>query len=172
MKLRQNFVQLAMITALTVALSSLFFIPIPGTKGFITLCDMGIYTASFLFGPIGGFLVGGLSGGLLDLISGYPQWAPFSFIIHGGQGLIAGFLYFKIKNNGFKVSASLFLGTVFMVVGYTLATALLFTWPAAIASIPVNICQNLLGIVVTIPLVARLKKMNIKSLNHLHSHGK
>ena len=37
------------------------------------------FTASLLFGPIGGLTVGALSGGLIDLLSGYPQWFVFRY---------------------------------------------------------------------------------------------
>ena len=58
----------AVITALTVAVSMVFIIPVPATNGFVTLADAGIYIASLLFGPIGGLTVGALSGGLIDLM--------------------------------------------------------------------------------------------------------
>ncbi len=80
----------AMLIALTVALSLTILIPVPATNGFVTLCEAGIYTASFLYGPMGGLVVGASSGLLIDLISGYPQWAIFSLVIHGLQGYVAG----------------------------------------------------------------------------------
>ncbi len=67
----------AMLIALTVALSLTILIPVPATNGFVTLCEAGIYTAAFLYGPTGGLVVGASSGLLIDLISGYPQWAVF-----------------------------------------------------------------------------------------------
>ena len=79
-----------MLIALTVALSLTILIPVPATNGFVTLCEAGIYTASFLYGPMGGLVVGASSGLLIDLISGYPQWAIFSLVIHGLQGYVAG----------------------------------------------------------------------------------
>ena len=63
--------------ALTVALSLTVLIPVPATNGFVTLCEAGIYTTASLFGPLGGLTVGATSGLLIDLISGYPQWAIF-----------------------------------------------------------------------------------------------
>ena len=86
----------ALMIALTVALSLTVLIPVPATNGFVTLCEAGIYTTASLFGPLGGLTVGAASGLLIDLISGYPQWAIFSFVIHGLQGLISG--YFAKKS--------------------------------------------------------------------------
>lgn len=158
MTLQKNLVQLAMITALTVTLSLLFIFPVPATNGFVTLCEVGIYTAAFLFGPIGGFWVGALSGGLIDLLSGYPQWIIFSVLIHGIQGGIAG--YFSQKNWKYKNISGLILASLFMVVGYALATAFLYTWPAGVASIIGNIMQNVFGSGLTLMLISALRKIN------------
>lgn len=150
--------QIALMVALTVVLSIMFIIPVPATKGFVTLCEVGIYTSGLLFGPMGGLMVGALSGGLIDIISGYPEWALFSILIHGIQGLILGYLYQKMPNSR-GMAIGLALGSIFMVVGYGFATAFLYSWPAGIASIPSNIVQNLFGIAVTIPLYQALHKI-------------
>ena len=39
---------IAILTALTVSLSMLFFIPVPASKGFVTLCEVGIYTTAII----------------------------------------------------------------------------------------------------------------------------
>jgi Predicted membrane protein len=157
MKSTRKLIQMAVIIALTVALSLLFIFPVPATNGFVTLCEVGIYTASFLFGPIGGFWVGALSGGMIDLISGYPQWMIFSFIIHGLQGLVAG--YFFQKNHRVTEIVGFLAASVTMIVGYALATAFLYTWPAGIASIFGNIIQNVFGGVLTVLLMTALRKL-------------
>ncbi|MGM0301831.1 hypothetical protein IGI66_001430 [Enterococcus sp. AZ048] len=150
--------KLAMMIALTVTLSLLFIIPIPATKGFVTLCEVGIYASALLFGPSGGFLVGALSGGLIDMISGYPEWAIFSIIIHGLQGFILGYLYNKYPSKK-SLAIGFLLASVFMIAGYAFATALLFGWPAGLASIPGNSIQNIFGIAVTVPLYHTLQRV-------------
>ncbi|MGX7197457.1 ECF transporter S component [Enterococcus olivae] len=158
MKLQKQLVHIAVLTALTVALSLLFIFPVPATNGFVTLCEVGIYTAAFLMGPVGGFWVGALSGGMIDLLSGYPQWILFSVLIHGVQGGIAGAIF--QKNWRYKNGISLILASLFMVVGYALATAFLYTWPAGIASVFGNILQNVFGGGLTLLLIASLRKIN------------
>lgn len=150
--------KLAMMVALTVTLSLMFIIPIPATKGFVTLCEVGIYASALLFGPTGGLLVGAMSGGLIDLISGYPEWAIFSIVIHGFQGFLLGYLYNKFPNKKGLV-LGFALASLFMIIGYALATALLFGWPAGIASLPSNMVQNIFGIAVTVPLYQALQKV-------------
>lgn len=159
MSLQKNFVHIAMLTALTVVVSLLFIFPVPATNGFVTLCEVGIYTAAYLLGPLGGFWVGALSGGLIDLFSGYPQWIIFSVVIHGVQGAIAG--YFFQKQWKYKNWFGLGLASLVMVVGYALATAFLYTWPAGIASIFGNIVQNIFGSVLTVLLISALRKIKL-----------
>lgn len=154
---KRDIPKLGMMVALTVTLSLMFIIPVPATKGFVTLCEVGIYASALLFGPAGGLWVGALSGGLIDIISGYPEWALFSILIHGLQGYIVGKCYQKMGRKGMFIGLG--LGTLFMITGYALATALLYGVPAGLASIPGNIIQNIFGIGVTVPLVSALSKI-------------
>ena len=145
----------AMLIALTVALSLTILIPVPATNGFVTLCEAGIYTASFLYGPMGGLVVGASSGLLIDLISGYPQWAIFSLVIHGLQGYVAG-SFTRMWLFG------LFLGSLVMIVGYGIAGWILYDWPAGVASIPGNIFQNLIGMGLAFPITASLQRIQAR----------
>lgn len=164
MKIR-NLTRIAMLVALTVALSLIVIIPIPATNGFVTLCEVGIYSASLFLGPLAGFLVGAFSGGMIDLLSGYPQWMIFSFVIHGLQGLTLGFIYRKWPNfKGMLIGFT--LASLVMITGYALATALLYTWPAGLISIPSNLVQNIFGIAVTMVLYQSLNKVFSKLQYH------
>lgn len=166
MKLQKQLVRIAMLTALTVAVSLMFIFPVPGTNGFVTLAEVGIYSAAFLLGPIGGFWVGALSGGLIDLFSGYPQWILASVIIHGIQGGIAG--YFLQKQSKWLHGVGFGLGSLWMVGGYGLATALMYTWPAGIASLFGNIVQNIFGVALTVLLMASIRKINLPVMKEGH----
>lgn len=157
MKNVKTMTQAAMLTALTVTLSMLFVLPVPATNGLVTLCEAGIYTSAFLLGPVGGLLVGAISGATIDLLSGYAQWFIFSALIHGIQGGLAAYLYKATHGNYWL---SLIPASLWMIVGYLAATTFLYTWPAGLASIPGNLMQNLFGIVVTVPLTSALKKIN------------
>ena len=158
MTLQKQLVKIALLTALTVAVSLLFIFPVPGTNGFVTLAEVGIYTAAFLLGPLGGFWVGALSGGLIDLFSGYPQWIIASVLIHGIQGGIAG--YFFRKNNRWFDTFGFLSGSVWTVLGYALATGLMYTWPAGVASLFGNTIQNIFGVTLTVFLMSALRKIN------------
>lgn len=145
-----------LLTSLTIALSLLVVIPIPGTNGFVTLCDAGILTAAMLTGPVGGLVVGALSGAFIDMISGYPQWIFFSLVIHGLQGWLAGYLAARGRKSGY---AGLILAGLVMVVGYALASVLLYGPGTGIVSIPSNAAQTLFGAAVAIPLSRAVEKV-------------
>lgn len=148
-----------LLSALTIAISFLLTIPIPATNGMITPIEIGIYLSALLLGPTGGLLIGGISGLTIDLLTGYSQWAPFSLVIHGLQGLIVGYLAFKfVKQN--KISW-LILASLWMICGYFLASWYLFDWTIAVASIFNNLIQSILGIVVTSLIYPRIKRINL-----------
>lgn len=149
---------LAMLTALTTALSLLFVLPVPQTKGVVTLCEAGIYTTALLLGGPSGAIVGSLSGGMIDFLSGYPEWALFSILIHGCQG------YFTGRFRHYPLLA-LCLGSMTMILGYAAATTIMFGFGAGIASILSNSLQNVFGILVAFPLVNYLKRTQKFSLN-------
>ena len=77
-------VQLAIVTAISIVLG--MFISIPTPTGFLTLLDAGIFFAAFYFGKKEGAVVGALTGFLIDLLKGYPNWMFFSVLIHGAPG--------------------------------------------------------------------------------------
>lgn len=158
MKLQKQLVIISMLTALTVVLSLLFIFPVPATNGFVTLAEVGIYTAAYLLGPLGGFWVGALSGGMIDLFASYPQWIFASFIIHGLQGAVAG--YFFQKSGKWLHGTGFVVASLVMVIGYALATGLMYAWPAGVASIFGNVIQNVFGVTLTLLLIASMRKIN------------
>lgn len=104
-------------------------------------------------------IVDGASGFLIDVISGYPVWCLFSLTIHGLQGFAVAYLSKNHKMNLRNLLLPLLVGSLIMVVGYYLATSLLFGWPAGLASVPGNIVQVGFGIAVTVLVVGSLKKI-------------
>jgi uncharacterized membrane protein len=139
----------AILVALNLVLS--YFGKIPTATGFVSLVETGIVLAAWLYGPQAGMIVGGMTGFLLDLLAGYPQWMFFSLVIHGGEGYVFGRVRTKWLASG--------LGLLVMVVGYWLAGAVLLSviaggklalggaLIAAAAGIPGNILQVAVGLV-------------------------
>lgn len=130
---------MAVLTALSVVLA---FIHVPTPTGYLTLLDVGIYFTAYYLGSKYGAVVGGLSGFLIDLLLGYPQYMFHSLIAHGAQGYFAGW-------TGKKRILGLTLASILMVGWYFLATFLLgYGLGGALAGIPGNLLQNLFGMLV------------------------
>lgn len=127
---------MAVLTALSVVLA---YIHLPTPTGYLTLLDVGIYFTAYYLGSKSGAIVGGLSGFLIDLLLGYPQYMFHSLIAHGAQGFFAGW-------NGKKRILGLVLASVSMIGWYFVAALLLgYGLGAAWASILGNVLQNFFG---------------------------
>lgn len=142
----------AILTALVVIMTMVVRIPVGPTKGYLNLGDMAIFFSAITFGPVTAFIAGGLGTAMADIISGYSQWAPFSFLIHGLQGLAVGFIVRVFyKNSTISLFSSRFLaflaGTVIMAGGYFLAGSLMVGAASAAVEIPMNVLQNAAGAV-------------------------
>lgn len=130
----------SLLTAATIVIGRTFLLPTP--TGLVSLLDVGIYFTAFYLGSKEGAVVGGLSGFLIDLLAGYPQWMIFSLIAHGLQGFFAGLL-------GLKRIVGILLATVSMVGCYFLASLILGNGlGAALAAIGENVMQNTVGMII------------------------
>ncbi|HGA0139713.1 TPA: ECF transporter S component [Streptococcus agalactiae] len=143
-------VQLAIVTAISIVLG--MFISIPTPTGFLTLLDAGIFFAAFYFGKKEGAVVGALAGFLIDLLKGYPNWMFFSLLIHGTQGYLAGL-------PGRRRLLGLISATLVMVLGYAIASGLMYGWGAVLPDILGNIMQNMVGMVVGFALNKSLERV-------------
>jgi uncharacterized membrane protein len=105
-----------------------------------------------------GWRPGGVGTSLADLFGGYAQFAWLSLIAHGLEGLVIGLL-----GRGRRTLPSMILawlaGALVMVASYLAGEGLLLTgWPAALAELPMNALQALLGAVAGIPLVLAVRR--------------
>ncbi|CUS25479.1 Pyridoxine ECF transporter substrate-specific component PdxU [Paucilactobacillus oligofermentans DSM 15707 = LMG 22743] len=148
---------LALMIAITVVVSRIFLIPIPMTHGNVNLCDAGIIIAAIMFGKRDGFIVGALSGFLLDLISGYAQYMFFSLLIHGLEGLIVGWLGYQHRRK--TQVLAIIIGIFIMVLGYFITDAILYKPVAGLAGIPANAIQGIIGSIVGYPIALKLKQI-------------
>ncbi|MDF7639459.1 ECF transporter S component [Lactobacillus sp. ESL0791] len=157
----KKLVLLALLIAVNVAVSRIFIIPVPLTHGSVNLCDAIILLVALIFGPSSGIIVGGLSGFLLDLLSGYGQFMFFSLIVHGLEGLIAGLINQYLHLNKYLITAFIagLVGIVVMVAGYCLTDTILYTWSAGFAGIFTNTIQGLVGLLIALVLLPKLRKL-------------
>jgi uncharacterized membrane protein len=146
----------AVMTAIVFVLTSIVRVPTPA-KGYIHLGDAGIFFSAFAFGPWVGAVSGGLGTALADVSAGYAQWAIFSFLIHGLQGWVVGWL----AQRGTGVRGLFFttvVGGVIVVAGYFLAGIPLSGVGAASGELPLNVVQVVGGAVLGVPLFAAVRQ--------------
>ena len=146
----------AVMTAVTFVLTRVVQVPTP-VVGYIHLGDVGVFFSAFAFGPWVGAVAGGLGTALADLTSGYAQWAPFSLLIHGAQGLFVGWASARWQGvRGLLIAAV--VGGAIVVAGYLLAGILLQGFGAALTEVPLNIIQVAAGAIVSVPLFAAVRQ--------------
>jgi energy-coupling factor transport system substrate-specific component len=148
------------LTAVLIALVAVVtrFLIFPLGQGFFNFSDTAIYFTAFTFGPWIGFLAGGIGAALADLSLGYAAFAPLTFLAHGLQGLVAGWLV--VHGRGSLTQRMLIAwlaGTVTMAgiyfVGEYYGAALGWGGPVqAVTELPFNLLQNVAGAIVAIPL--------------------
>ena len=161
-----NLILTAMLIALVFVATLLLNIKLPITAngGLVHLGTAMLFIASILFGPKKAALAGAVGMGLFDLVMGWTLWAPFTIVARGLQGYIVGKIAWSNGRNGTSVAFNL-LATIIsipvMLAVYYLCEGVLYSnWIAPVASIPGNIVQNVVGILVAIPVCIALKKVS------------
>ena len=86
------------IAAVMIAAVAVFtrIIVVPIGTGYFNFSDVAIYFAAFAFGPWVGLVAGGVGAALADISLGYSQFAILTFFAHGLEGLVAGYLGYRI----------------------------------------------------------------------------
>jgi len=156
----------AVFTALVFLSTYLFQIPIPATQGYFNLGDIMIFITALTFGSrVGGF-AGGIGSALSDALAGFGTFAPFTLVIKGLEGYVAGLISRRsIQRRTLMIAWA--AGSVVMVLGYFLAESFFiavffgsseFTGIAAASGeVPFNILQVVGGGAVGIPVSIGLK---------------
>lgn len=140
-------------------------LPITANGGLIHLGTAMLFLASILFGPKKGAIAGAVGMAIFDLMAGWVLWAPFTLVTRGLQGYLVGKLAWSKDRQGNSFAVNLLatlLSVPIMLVGYYLCEWILYgNAITPFASIPGNLVQNAVGIAISLPLSAILKKMNI-----------
>ena len=151
----------ALLAALVCVATMVVQIPSP-MQGYVNLGDCFVLLSGWLLGPWYGFAAGGIGSMLADLFLGYGHYAPGTFVIKGLVALIAALLYEKLGRSPAARIASGVVGEIVMVLGYFgYASLLLGKGLAAAASIPGNIFQGTVGLVVGVLLAAVLERAKV-----------
>ena len=162
----RTMVMAAVLAALACVATMVIQIPSP-MNGYVNLGDCFVLLSGWLLGPWWGAAAGGIGSMLADLLLGYGHYAPGTLVIKGLMALV-GALVFKAL--GKKSAAALVSGVVsevIMVVGYFgYAGLLLGKGIGAAASIPGNLVQGAMGLVIGLVLFVLLKRS--KALDKLN----
>ena len=145
-------------------------IPIPATLGYINLGDTMIFVVAILFSPVTAMISGGIGSALADVLLGYTQWALFTLIIKGLEGLICGLIIVKFRKifiDGRLVKTmslvAMISGGLVMIVGYFFGGWILFgTWQSSIVSVPQYLIQAVASVVLGYVVVFILKLIKMK----------
>lgn len=140
-KLR-TYITAALLAALTcVATMAIKF---PSPTGYIHPGDAFVLLSGIILGPVYGPLAAGIGSMIADLLAGYPQFAAATLIIKALAALIPALIYKKGKL--ITVVLSGILGEIVVTGGYFIFENYLYGFGSAIKSIPLNLVQNALGI--------------------------
>lgn len=135
-------------------------LPIMGNGGLIHLGNVPLFIAALVYGKKTGAIAGAFGMGFFDLISGWAAWAPFTFIIVGTMGFLAGLISEKVPGKRELVNTlAVVVALIIKVVGYYFVEVILYgNWIQPIGSIPGNVMQVVIAGIIVVPLAGRLKK--------------
>lgn len=138
-------------------------LPISANGGLVHLGTGMLFIVSILFGPRKGAIAGAVGMGLFDLVAGWTLWAPITFLTRGLQGYIVGKIAWSNgrKGNHFGMNlVAILVSTPPMLAGYYIGEAMIFkSWIIPAASIPGDLVQTVIGLLVAIPACTALKKL-------------
>jgi len=156
---------LAILIAVTTIFTYMIRIPTAPTRGYLNLGDVAIFFTAITFGPVSALITGGIGTALADIISGYAQWAPFTFFAHGMQGLVIGLIIFSRKTNNetgrigvVRLILAFLCASIVMAGTYFVTGGIMYGFGAAVTEIPGNILQNVAGVLIGYPLALAVRK--------------
>jgi len=156
-----------------VTVATMFFrIPIPFTQGYVHLGDSMIFLSILILGRRNGTIAAGVGSALGDILGGYAFWAPWTLVIKGLMAFIMGTFIEAMEKRG-KISpekavsameiVAMVLAGMEMVAGYYVASGFMYgNWTVGILSIPWNVGQFVVGMIIAVVLSHALSKTPVK----------
>jgi uncharacterized membrane protein len=125
--------------------------------GYFNVGDVMIFVTALTFGPFVGGVAGGLGSAIADFI-GFPLFAVPTLVIKGLEGLFAGLV--GGREGIFRDVFAIVVAGCEMVLGYFLVEWLVLQWGlgGALAEVPANVLQIVVGGVVGIPIALVLRR--------------
>ncbi|MDO4556101.1 MAG: ECF transporter S component [Lachnospiraceae bacterium] len=156
----KKLVMAALFAALTYVATSIIKIPTPGTGGYIHPGDAIVILSGIFLGPVYGGLSAAIGSMLSDLLGGYMNYVPITFVIKGLVAVAAYFVFHMMMKLSGKMILSIVMcgicGTILVAGGYFLCEIPMYGFGGALASIPANIIQGCGGLVISTVLMTIL----------------
>ncbi|SCH35703.1 MULTISPECIES: ECF transporter S component [unclassified Romboutsia] len=137
-------------------------LPLESTGGLVHLGNTMLFISAIVFGKKKGAIAGAFGMGLFDLLSEWAIWAPFTFVVRGVMGYIIGSISWSRNKKGNDIITNMLgiiISGIWMIFGYYITEIILYgSHTKAILSIPGNITQILIGMLIGIPVAKLLKK--------------
>lgn len=146
-----------------VLIATMINIKLPiGQGGLIHLGTAMLFIVAILFGPKKGALAGAIGMGLFDIFGGWAIWAPTTIVARALQGYMVGKIAWSKGHRGNNVNLNIWAAvtsTPVMLAVYYIGQGIMYkNWVAPLASIPGDLIQSVVGLLIAIPLCLALKK--------------
>ena len=146
----RKLVYAALFAALTCVMTMIVKIPVPATGGYVNLGDCVVLLAGWVLGPMYGGAAAGLGSMLADLVSGYPLYAPGTFVIKACMAVCAWAVFRAAAGEKRGLAARIggaLAGEAVMVAGYFAYEGVVLGFGlGAAAAIPGNLIQGVFGL--------------------------
>lgn len=144
-------------------------IPIPATGGYVNLGDCFVIISGYMLGGFYGAISAGLGSALADILAGYAQYAPATFIIKAIMAIVVYYLFIALcKAMGEKLAIvsriiTAIIAEIIMAAGYFAYEALILGYGlSAAASIVPNLMQGLVAVISSVIISAAIDKIKLK----------
>ena len=152
--------------ALTYVATMVVQIPSP-MQGYVNLGDCCVLLSGWILGPWWGGAAAGIGSMLTDLLNGYAHYAPGTLVIKALDAMAAALIVKALGRKPYAYVVGGVVGELIMVAGYFgYACLLLGKGIGAAASIPGNLMQGAMGLVIGLVLFVLLKRS--KALDKLN----
>jgi uncharacterized membrane protein len=147
---------MVIMTALVTVGTLIIRIPNP-MGGYFNVGDVMIFVCALTFNPIISGLAGGVGSAIADMI-GFPLFAIPTLIIKGLEGFLASLI--ANKKNVFRDVLAVVVAGSEMIIGYFLVELYPLQWGlgGALAEVPTNIVQIVIGGLIGIPIAFVLRR--------------
>ncbi|OVE65294.1 ECF transporter S component [Clostridium diolis] len=160
----KDMVETALLTALVFVATAFINIRLPmlATGGLVHLGTVMLFVTAIVFGKEKGAIAAAVGMAIFDLSSGWALWAPFTFIVRGIMGYMVGAIAWSRNEEGNSIVLNLLaivLSGIWMIAGYYITEGILYgNWASPVASIPGNVTQIVIGLLLGLPIAKVLRR--------------